>query len=160
MTKQRSDYVTLSVYIVEAFMNLDGDFLHLHFCPTGECPPLHPKPTMQEIVRRIMKGVKRENLMSWSFSTKEPIKREEAFDRICELKPPDGLEGAAIAQFESAKAAAIEIAAVIPGPYVSVSMSGHANGVGWQKKEGYANDCITVSVTQQTEEDLKYFTKE
>ncbi len=27
----------------------------------------------------------------------------------------------------------------------------HANGVGWQKKEGWSNDTISVNITQFTE---------
>lgn len=51
-------------------------------------------------------------------------------------------------QLRIAKAAAKLIIGNIPGPMIIVSMSGHANGVGWQSKEGWANDCISVSVSQ------------
>jgi hypothetical protein len=54
----------------------------------------------------------------------------------------------ALVQVESAKEAAYELLKVIPGPVVAISLSGHANGVGWQEKPGYANDTITVSITQ------------
>jgi hypothetical protein len=61
---------------------------------------------------------------------------------------------AAVAQFEAAKSAAKELVKIVPGSHVMVSMSGHANAVGWQKKPGYANDCINVSVTQLLAEDI------
>lgn len=54
-------------------------------------------------------------------------------------------------QLRTAKVAACLILATIPGPFVSVSLSGHANGVGWQGKDGWANDCISISVTQSLE---------
>lgn len=85
--------------------------------------------------------------MSWSIQSKS-IKREEAFDRICELAPNDQMDGPARAQFETAKEAAIEIVAALPGPYVRVSLSGHSNGIGWQEKSGYSYETISVSVTQ------------
>lgn len=53
-------------------------------------------------------------------------------------------------QVESAKRAALELLKTIPGPFVGVTMSGHANGVGWHNKDGYATDFITVTVTQNT----------
>lgn len=85
--------------------------------------------------------------MSWSIQSKS-IKREEAFDRICELAPNDYMDGPARTQFETAKEAAIEIVATLPGPFVRVSLSGHANAVGWQEKQGYVNETITVTVSQ------------
>jgi hypothetical protein len=63
-------------------------------------------------------------------------------------------------QLAAAKRAAKEILKTIPGPYVSVYLTGHANGVGWQKKEGCANETITASVTQWTEDDEKRFSDE
>jgi hypothetical protein len=54
-------------------------------------------------------------------------------------------------QLRTAKAAAKLLLTNIPGPFVIVRLSGHGNGVGWQKKEGWSNDCITVSVSQMTE---------
>ena len=60
-------------------------------------------------------------------------------------------------QLHAARLAAKRLLHSIPGPYVMVSLSGHANGIGWQKKEGYANDSISVSVSQHLEEDLKYY---
>lgn len=92
--------------------------------------------------------------MSWSISTKT-VAKSAAAQAINDLSlaqtgfvPADH----AIDQLETAKRASQEILKSIPGPYVSVSMSGHSNGVGWQKKEGYANECINVNVSQQTEE--------
>jgi len=54
-------------------------------------------------------------------------------------------------QLRVAKQAAKLLLASVPGPAVTISLSGHANGVGWQKKEGWANDCISVNVTQAVE---------
>ena len=89
--------------------------------------------------------------MSWSASTTKAVKKSEA---------PAAIDALSVSRFNVednapmddqiavAKAAAKEICKVIPGPYVIVSLSGHANGVGWQEKSGYANDYIQVSVTQ------------
>jgi hypothetical protein len=89
--------------------------------------------------------------MSWSTGTNGPINKSDlaAFDFKNLYGGGDIALGAAVAdQIEAGRRAALEIAKTVPGPKISVSMSGHANAVGYQKKEGYANDCITVSVTQ------------
>lgn len=85
--------------------------------------------------------------MSWSFQSKS-IRRESAYDEIYALAYEGELEPAARAQFETAKAAAIEIVASLPGPFVRVQFDGHSNAVGWQEKPGYANETISVRVTQ------------
>jgi hypothetical protein len=96
--------------------------------------------------------------MSWSQST-QIVKKRDAERVINELRFPafqrEGEEPdpAMYEQFCAAKRAAIELLKTVPGPYVSVQMSGHANGVGWQRKEGYANDYISVYVGQAMEED-------
>lgn len=85
--------------------------------------------------------------MSWSLTTKA-VPREVAMLAITNLEPTEYMDGAARAQLQTAKRAAIEIVKIIPGTHVHVALSGHANGVGWQAKENYANDCISVTVTQ------------
>jgi hypothetical protein len=90
--------------------------------------------------------------MSWSASFLKPVRKVDAAAYIDRLSTGAQVEGPAIDQCELAKGAAKSLLAGIPGPYVQVSLSGHANGVGWQKKEGWANDCITINVSQFTEE--------
>lgn len=91
--------------------------------------------------------------MSWSISTK--IVPKSAIGQAIEDLSLAGNgfipSAEAVDQLETAKRGALEILKSIPGPYMSVSLSGHANGVGWQKHAGYADDCITVSVNQRTE---------
>jgi hypothetical protein len=86
--------------------------------------------------------------MSWSASFVKPVSKAEAESAIDALSTGGQTEGPAIEQCRIAKQAAKAMLAVIPGPYVMVSMAGHANGVGWQKKEGWSNDTISVVVTQ------------
>jgi hypothetical protein len=74
--------------------------------------------------------------MSWSASFVKPVRRIDAAAWIDRLSTGAQIEGPAIAQCEIAKTAAKGIIAAMPGPYVMVSLSGHANGVGWQKKAG------------------------
>jgi hypothetical protein len=101
--------------------------------------------------------------MSWSVSFKKPVEREFVNAAIDGMEPPQtGGDAsppieyhAALSQFEQAKVVAKELVKIIPGRYVMVSMNGHANGVGWQKKPGYANDCVNVNICQMTEEDLQ-----
>jgi len=92
--------------------------------------------------------------MSWSASFKEPVRKVDAAAAVEHLHTGTQVEGPAIEQCEAAKRAAKELLKSIPGPYVQVSLSGHANGVGWQQKEGWSNDCITVNIAQMTEADL------
>lgn len=96
--------------------------------------------------------------MSWSASLPRPVPHHEAKQAIDQIPFPydaDTLETrAARAQFEVAKRAAKAIVHSIPGPYVMVGMSGHANGIGWQAKEGWSNDMISVAVNQITDEDM------
>lgn len=88
--------------------------------------------------------------MSWSTSTPK-VAKHEAEQALSNLSFPGVLEPPALEQVAAAKRAAIELLKTVPGPFVVVSLSGHANGVGWQNKEGWANDCINVSVAQYTE---------
>lgn len=90
--------------------------------------------------------------MSWSKSFSRPVPKNEVEITIDSLEFPDAAnQGPAYDQFTLAKYAAKTLCAGIPGPFIQVSMSGHANGVGWQKKEGWSNDCITISVVQVTD---------
>lgn len=99
--------------------------------------------------------------MSWSASFTKPVRKVDAAAYIDRLNTGSQVEGPAIDQCDLAKQAAKEIIKGIPGPYVMVTLSGHANGVGWHKKDGFANDCINVSVAQICEDDMKYYeTKE
>jgi|ERR1051326_1084976 hypothetical protein len=92
--------------------------------------------------------------MSWSTSFTEPVRKVDAVAAIDRLHTAAYVEGPAVDQCELAKKAVKAILPGLPGPYVMVSISGHANGTGWNKKEGWANDSIYISVTQQCEEDL------
>lgn len=91
--------------------------------------------------------------MSWSTSTMI-VAKAKAPDAIDQIEIPQYVEAPALDQIHAAQQAAKELLKLIPGPRVRVSMSGHANGVGWQKKEGWADDCITVTVTQITDDSL------
>lgn len=87
--------------------------------------------------------------MSWSAGTKS-VAKSEADAAIDALIAGTG-DPTHDDQLRVAKQAAKLLLANIPGPYVTVSLSGHANGIGWQKKDGWSNDCISVNVTQQME---------
>jgi hypothetical protein len=93
--------------------------------------------------------------MSWSAGFAKPIRKAEASAAIDALTPGGQTAGPVIEQCDAAKAVAKILLASVPGSHVTVALSGHANGIGWQKKENTANDCINVSVTQICEEDLK-----
>ncbi len=87
--------------------------------------------------------------MSWSAGTKS-VAKGDADAAIDALIAGTG-QPTHDDQLRVAKQAAKLILTNIPGPFVTVSVSGHANGVGWQKKGGWSNDCISVNVSQQTE---------
>jgi len=84
--------------------------------------------------------------MSWSVGTKCVVKGEAdaAIDALTTGTGDEKHED----QLRVAKQAAKLILANIPGPCVSVTMSGHANGLGWQDRPGWATDCISVNVSQ------------
>ena len=92
--------------------------------------------------------------MSWSASFPMPVRKEKAVEALDRLLIVHETTSSMIDQCELAKQAVKAILPGIPGPYVMVSISGHANGVGWQKQQGMANDCIYISVSQICEEDL------
>lgn len=99
--------------------------------------------------------------MSWSVSFPKPVPKEQALFEINKLGPllPDtclaDLE--AKDQLDAAKDCARLMLKSVPGPLIMVRLSGHANGVGWQKKEGWANNFIQVTVTQVTEDELRHY---
>lgn len=94
--------------------------------------------------------------MSWSVTTNLVSKRN-ARAAISLLEIPETSEAWAHEQLRIAQDAAKQILSGIPGPYVVISLSGHANGTGWNKKDGYANDSVTVSISQVCTEDLKHY---
>jgi hypothetical protein len=94
-----------------------------------------------------LKTTKETTEMSWSIIT-DIVHKRDAVAAILQAQPQHDVDPPTEAQIYDAKKAALELVRGVPGPFVSVSMSGHANGVGWQQKEGYANDAINISVTQ------------
>ncbi len=95
--------------------------------------------------------------MSWSVSFKKPVEKCRVDTAIDELGDQLSVHPPAFDQFQAAKDIAKALAKSIPGPYINISLSGHANGVGWYKKDGMANDTISVSASQITEADLQYY---
>jgi hypothetical protein len=100
--------------------------------------------------------------MSWSASFARPVPKRDAAQELDNLgfavTQPEAIANlAAIDQLAAAKDCARLLLKSLAGPLVMVRMSGHANGVGWQKKAGHANDNIYVGVTQHMEEDLRYY---
>lgn len=82
----------------------------------------------------------------------KPVLKQLAEEAIDNLSTHGEIEPPAFDQVKMAKQAVKLLLPIIPGPYIGITMSGHANGIGWQKKDGWANDCITVNITQFTEE--------
>jgi len=99
--------------------------------------------------------------MSWSLEVR-CVKKSELREALEIVVLPEYLanDGPMLDQVHAAFDAADLLAKSIPGPYISATFSGHANGVGWQKKEGMANDYINVTVMQICEDDLKFYRKE
>jgi hypothetical protein len=92
--------------------------------------------------------------MSWSVST-GIVNKSEVDSFIDALGDPYIAERpASWDQLKAAKDAAKLLLKSIPGPFVAVSLSGHANGVGWQKAQGCSNDEIHITVMQRCVEDL------
>lgn len=99
--------------------------------------------------------------MSWSLAIKEPVTKrflpqaiDDAInDCLVSLRASNIEESMFIAMHDQmlvAKKAALAIADAVPGPLISVSMYGHTNAVGYQPKEGPANDMISITVSQAT----------
>jgi len=86
--------------------------------------------------------------MSWSASTQFVDKKEIRTAIVAPDIVPREIDGPMLDQLHAAQEAALQLVKSIPGPKVSVTMSGHANGIGWQGKSGWANDTITVTVSQ------------
>lgn len=95
--------------------------------------------------------------MSWSISLQKPVEKWQAEEAIDRLEVPSYVVGPALEQVSAAQRVAKELLKTIPGPYVNVIVSGHANGKGWHKDPTSANDTITVVVSQVCEEDLHYY---
>jgi len=86
--------------------------------------------------------------MSWAASI-TPQSRENFDSAIDAVVPsPEALDEHMQKQFDKAKEIVKALAPIIPGPQLSASMAGHANGVGDNKKDGWANDSVTISVYQ------------
>ena len=87
--------------------------------------------------------------MSWNISS-NVVAKITAEKVIDDLWPGDQIDGnwPAAYQLKLAKEAAKILCKGIPGPYVTITLCGHANGIGWQKKEGWSNDSVSVSVAQ------------
>jgi hypothetical protein len=101
-------------------------------------------------------ALRRDNGMSWSASA-VGTKRElqwlgpEAPGLIYTTPPsPTVIDEHMAKQHAAARVVALQLIEFIPGPKLSVTMNGHANGVGDVEKPGWANDYITVTVTQVT----------
>lgn len=99
--------------------------------------------------------------MSWSKRTPIPILKSnvEQYLSSWRLEPSDtgnpnaeSMQHMAMAdQFETAKEAARVLARTVPGPYVGIQLSGHANATGWDTPVGMSGDAISVSVWQSTQ---------
>lgn len=86
--------------------------------------------------------------MSWSASVSSVEKAQFANAVDAATPSPAQLDEHMAKQHEAAKDVAKTLAATAPGPKLTVSMAGHANGVGEQAKPGWSNDYITVTVSQ------------
>lgn len=92
--------------------------------------------------------------MSWSVNFAKPVLKQEAEAALDALpfpyKPEQGVREAAMCdQFAMAKQAAKFILSNTPGPFIYISMTGHANGCGYQKDESWSPDFVNVSVNQR-----------
>lgn len=87
--------------------------------------------------------------MSWS-APALAVRKKDIKKALSELELTGDNASWAIDQFEGAKDAVLELVKGIPGSYVVVNMSGHANGIGYNKKESWSNDFVSISVGQLT----------
>jgi len=96
--------------------------------------------------------------MSWSVRFEKPVHKAQAAAAIDALTIEPQTAGPSCEQLEVAKLAAMVLLRSVPGSHIMVAMSGHANGIGWQKAvpgtTGHGNDVINVSVTQICAEDI------
>lgn len=93
--------------------------------------------------------------MSWGASTvgtKAELTGENGTPGLIDSAPtsPSELDEHMAKQHAAARVVALQLIEQVPGPKLSVSMNGHANGVGEQEKPGWATDYITVTVAQVT----------
>lgn len=96
--------------------------------------------------------------MSWNIDT-ITVEKAHAAEVIGQRAPNDPVDAAVMEQIVAARAAALVLLQTVPGPKVRINISGHANGVGEQEKPGYANDYISVVVTQVTRGSGNYGTQ-
>lgn len=87
--------------------------------------------------------------MSWSMSTAAVSKADA--EAAIDTAPKGDLNAAATEQFAAAKAAALELLKIVPGPKVIISLNGHANGTGETIPPGWAADCIGIRISQVDE---------
>lgn len=92
--------------------------------------------------------------MSWNIYT-SIVRKSEINQAIKNLTLPEDNPQANKDQLESAKLAALEQVKVIPGPFVSVHITGHANGKGEEQVPGYSSDFITLATYQYYELPIK-----
>jgi hypothetical protein len=92
--------------------------------------------------------------MSWSVRFEKPVRKAEASAAIDALTTEPQTAGPIVEQLDAAKAAAKWLLLSVPGSHIMVAISGHANGIGWQKSATSANDVINVSVTQICDADI------
>ena len=95
--------------------------------------------------------------MSWSLKI-GPASKAEAIASLETVLPADYIlnDDPAMDQVRVAKHTARRIAESVSGPFLVIELAGHANGTGYQPKAGYANDCISVRVTQLQLAHLQY----
>jgi hypothetical protein len=91
--------------------------------------------------------------MSWTVSTGviDKLDAERKVNGLMITDPPSSdmnIDGAKWDQLQAAKRAALELLKTVPGPYVSVSLNGHANAIGWQSQDGSSADYIGIGVGQ------------
>lgn len=86
--------------------------------------------------------------MSWSASVSAHSRENFGTAVDAAVSSPLELDEHMQKQFDAAKDVAKAIAPIVPGPMLSASMNGHANGVGDNVKPGFANDYVSVTVTQ------------
>jgi len=86
--------------------------------------------------------------MSWQTGT-GVVEKHRAAAAIDGCSIMGDLTPAVLDQFAAAKRIAQYALQSVPGPFVRVSMGGHANGTGWTKPEGFGPDFITITVQQE-----------
>lgn len=85
--------------------------------------------------------------MSYAVSTGLPVPKGEAAAAIDALQPQGELNDAARNQLTGAKEAAKKLVESIPGPSVTVTISGHAND-GGKAEPGTSTDFCSITVAQ------------